>query len=132
MDVGESNLTVLIRDMAPYLDAATYVFALAPPGFSPESPPLMRFREVEGETVVLTVDAADAAGLPTDRRFRRITLTIHSDLNATGLTAAVSRCLDDAGIPANVVAAYYHDHIFVPEEEADRAVQALEALTMSG
>ena len=44
-----------------------------------------------------------------------ITLRVHSSLNVVGLTAAVSR-LAERGIPANVIAARYHDHIFTPRQ----------------
>ena len=60
-----------------------------------------------------------------------ITLTIHSSLEAVGLTAAVSSALTEANISCNVVAAYYHDHIFVPIADADRAMNVLLALTDS-
>ena len=54
-----------------------------------------------------------------------ITLTVHSDLQAVGLTAAVAEVLTKASISCNVVAAAFHDHIFVP---ADRAADALAEL----
>jgi len=43
-----------------------------------------------------------------------------------GMTAAIARLLGDAGISANVVAAYYHDHIFVPWERRHEAAALLE------
>ena len=57
-----------------------------------------------------------------------IVLTVHSSLNAVGLTAAVAGALAAAGISANVVAAHYHDHIFVPSERAVDALAVLEQL----
>jgi len=87
---------------------------------------LMSFREQEGLTLVLPASLADSAGLSFDGTMRCITLTVHSSLQAVGLTAAVSRVLAEAGIPANVVAAYYHDHIFVPTVYAARAISLLE------
>lgn len=57
--------------------------------------------------------------------FRGITLTIHSSLDAVGITAAVSTKLAEQGISANVIAAYYHDHIFVQAEKAELAIEAL-------
>ena len=56
---------------------------------------------------------------------------MHSSLAAVGLTAAVSAALTEAGISANIVAAYYHDHLFVPDDDADRALAALESLQRS-
>jgi len=55
-----------------------------------------------------------------------ITLQIHSSLSAVGLTAAVSKILADEGISANIVAAYFHDHVFVPSHRADEALLALQ------
>lgn len=90
--------------------------------------PLGTFREAEGLTVILPKDTAIAAGLPFEGVFRAITLTVHSSLNAVGLTAAVSSALAERGISANVVAAFYHDHIFVPADKAEAALEALHAL----
>jgi hypothetical protein len=42
-----------------------------------------------------------------------------------GLTAAVSAKLATKGISANVIAAYYHDHIFVQSTKAEIALSAL-------
>ena len=56
---------------------------------------------------------------------RQITLTIHSSLEAVGLTGAFATELARHGISANVVAGFYHDHIFVGAADADRAMAAL-------
>ena len=56
---------------------------------------------------------------------------VHSSLAAVGLTAAVAAALADHGISANVVAAFYHDHIFVPAERAEEALAALRAIQRS-
>ena len=58
-------------------------------------------------------------------RYSAKSLMIHSSLDAVGLTAAVASRLADHGISANVVAGYYHDHIFVPVEAAEQALGAL-------
>jgi uncharacterized protein len=57
-----------------------------------------------------------------------ITLTVHSSLEAVGLTAAVSKALTEENISCNVVAAFFHDHIFVPVKDAERAMNALQRL----
>ena len=75
-------------------------------------------------TLIVSVDAADKAQLAYESTFKQITLTVHSSLDAVGLTAAVSTKLTSHGISANVVAAYYHDHIFVQTEKADKALLA--------
>ena len=58
-----------------------------------------------------------------------ITLDVHSSLEAVGLTAAVSAALAEENISCNVVAAYYHDHLFVPVADAERAMETLMRLT---
>jgi len=87
--------------------------------------PLASFREVEGLTIVISKEVAIANNLPFESVFKGITLTIHSSLDAVGLTAAVSTKLAEKNISANVIAAYYHDHIFVQSEKAELAIEAL-------
>jgi len=58
-----------------------------------------------------------------------ITLQVHSALEAVALTAAISHALTEAGVSANVVAGYTHDHVFVPLERADDAMRALGTLS---
>ena len=86
------------------------------------------FREREGLTVVMEERAAQAAGIAPLFRAAWITLTVHSDLNAVGLTAAFARALGEANISCNVIAAAYHDHIFVPVDDGERAVDVLRDL----
>jgi hypothetical protein len=88
--------------------------------------PLASFREEEGQTLVVDTGSADGAGLDYDGAFRCITLGVNSSLGAVGLTAAVTTCLARRGISANVIAAYHHDHIFVPSGRADEALAALQ------
>ena len=61
--------------------------------------------------------------------FKKITLQVHSSLEAVGITAAVSTALTKKGISANVIAAYYHDHMFVPSSKSNSALDALKSIT---
>jgi len=65
--------------------------------------------------------AAEKVQLAYKGKFKQITLRVHSSLDTVGLTAAVATKLASYGISANVVAAYYHDHVFVQTEKADSA-----------
>jgi uncharacterized protein len=58
-----------------------------------------------------------------------ITLTVHSSLEAVGLTATFSKALAENNISCNVVAAYYHDHIFVDAKDAAKAMKILHILS---
>ena len=128
---GETNLLKLLQGMNPRLNEGEYVFCIAD---SPESAmalnPLCMFQEEEGVTVIISKQQAEEAALPYSVVCAWITLTVHSSLEAVGLTAAVSEALTEANISCNVVAAYYHDHIFVPVRNAKQAMNVLEKLKM--
>jgi uncharacterized protein len=124
-----SNLDVLLASMEPELQPGVYVFASVPLDASHEGiAAIATFREKEGLTVIVEEGEARKAGLTPLFRAAWITLTVHSDLNAIGLTAAFARALGEANISCNVVAAAFHDHIFVPADDAGRALAALGAL----
>lgn len=84
--------------------------------------------EAEGPTVIATLARANAEGWPQDFIAAWLTLDVHSALEAVGLTAAFSRALGRAGIPCNVIAGFYHDHILVPHDKSEAAVEVIEAL----
>lgn len=77
--------------------------------------------------IVLPVDAAERAGQATDVRFAWLTLTVQSSLEAIGLTAAVSARLAAIGVACNVLAGYHHDHLLVPVDRVDDAIEVLTA-----
>ena len=127
---GIVELDRLLAAIDPLLDDGEYVFCTLPGRVADhcELEQLATFREAEGLTLVLPVATAQRAGLVFSGRYRRITLTVHSSLDAVGLTAAVAEALAARGISVNVVAAYYHDHLFVPAARADEALRALQTL----
>jgi hypothetical protein len=128
---GETNLATLLSLMAPQLMTGEFVFCTLENGCYADYArlsPLASFRENEGLTLVLPRESADGVGFSYEAVFRCITLTVHSSMNAVGLTAAVAARLAEWGISANVIAAYYHDRIFVPSEKASEALTALEEL----
>jgi len=120
--------------MRPALGTGEFVFVSQPGasyGDGAELSPVAAFAEDEGLTLVIPRTLADARGVAYDGVFRVVTLQVHSSLAAVGLTAAVATALTEHGISANVVAAYYHDHVFVPAERAEEAAQVLRALARS-
>ncbi|VBB10132.1 ACT domain-containing protein [Burkholderia stabilis] len=129
MSQPENDPAVLLRTMQPELHPGAFVFVSLPPGTDVSlSEAIATFREAEGLTVVVDEETAARHGWPVLFRAAWITLTVHSDLAAVGLTAAFARALGAAGISCNVMAAAYHDHIFVPFDDGPRALDALAGL----
>jgi len=124
---GVSNLSELLAGMEPYLNEEEYVFCSIDGTLSSvvHLNPICTFFEVEGLTVVIDKEKADLNNLHSSNVFSCITISINSSLEAVGFTAAISSELSKHGISANVVAAYHHDHIFVPVDRAHDAMQAL-------
>jgi len=124
---GETELGNLLAAMQPRLDAERYVFAsVAGPSVIPTGlEPLMQFHEAEGLTLIITEKQARRAGLAGRFPCRKITLTVHSALEAVGFLAQVTAELAEAGISANAVSGAYHDHLFVAEERAEEALGVL-------
>jgi hypothetical protein len=127
---GETQLTVLLRTLAPERQPGDYVYASLPT-LRADLDPVLAFREHEGWTLVLRRDVAEASGIEFTLPCAWLTLRVHSSLQAVGLTAAVADALADAGIACNAVAAYYHDHLFVPLDRADEAIELLRRLSRS-
>lgn len=126
---GETNLDNLLRNMTPLLNEGDYVYCTVTDIDTIDIKNVLGiFKEEEAVTVILKKEIADQLGLKYEYIAAWITLTIHSSLEATGLTAAFSAALAKEGISCNVVAAYYHDHIFVAKKDAERAMEALKQL----
>jgi hypothetical protein len=115
--------------MAPVLRPGTYAFVTLPDDVRVDADDIVAsIREPEGLSVILERAAAERAGPTAAFLCRWITLSVHSDLAAVGLTAAVARALADRHLPCNVVAGTCHDHLFVPAGAADEAMAALRSL----
>lgn len=117
--------------MSPTLIEGEFIFCTfqdAQYGDYPELEPVAAIREAEGLTLVIPKSKADESNIRYESVFKQITLTVHSSLDAVGLTAAISRKLTEYGISANVIAGYYHDHIFVQSEHAEKAIEAINQL----
>lgn len=128
---GETDLQVLLAAMQPRLRHAEYLFCHLPEGKRlPDNVlALATFEEEEGTTAIVDRARAERAGLEGSGPFAMITLEVQSSLEAVGFIAAVARALADAGIPANAVAAFHHDHLFVPAERAEHAMTILAQLS---
>ena len=117
-----SDTRQMIDGMDPVLMPGTWAFVTDP---RPDLPTLATIVEDEGLSAIVPVQDGPDGALP----MRRITLRVHSALDGVGLTAAVSGALADVGIACNMVAGHHHDHAFVPEADAERALGILRALS---
>lgn len=125
------GLSALLASMEPVLLDGEYVFCSFPNARIADFvhlDPVASFQEKEGLSLIVDKEIALANDILFDHVYKLISLTIHSSLEAVGLTAAFSQKLASKGISANVVAAYFHDHIFIPEDRANDAVNALSEL----
>jgi len=127
---GILELNTLLKSMNPELKQGEYIFCCLAGSLADyvDLNPLASYVEEEGLTLILKAETADKAGITYEGKYNLITLNVHSSLEAVGLTAAVSAKLTEYNISANVVAAFYHDHIFVQIDKAQAALSALKEI----
>ncbi|WP_158975076.1 ACT domain-containing protein [Cellulophaga sp. L1A9] len=129
---GIKNISALVKGMTPKLNEGTYVFSSVKDATAiPRASILCEFKEAEGTTIIIDKNKADTLNLSYEYEAAWITLTIHSSLEAVGLTALFANELAKHNISCNVIAAYYHDHIFVAVKDAESAMEALTNLAQN-
>lgn len=126
---GLLDLSALLRGLQPEVRPGNFVMVSTNSETSLEA--LASVEEEEGTSLVLEQHRADAFRLEYSSVFAWITLTVHSSLDAVGLTAAVANTLASAGIPCNVLAGFHHDHLLVPSARVEDAMAALARLSAS-
>jgi len=131
---GEKDLETLLRSMRPKLSESQFVFCnISPDKLSTlKMEPLFVFREEEGVTIIIEKWQADSESLDYDEVWSWITIMVHSSLSAVGFLAAITSKLSENRVSVNVVSAYFHDHLFVLQEEARLAMQVLDDLQGRG
>ena len=127
---GVTDLNVLLKKAHPKHIAGDYVFCTLQ-DLTPLTPDdiILLFKEEEGKTIIIRKELADRLELEYSFVAAWITLSIHSSLEAVGLTAAFSTALAKEGVSCNVVAAFYHDHIFVEKKQVEKAMAILSRLS---
>lgn len=95
---GGTDLRQLLKDMTPTLHDGEYVFSTVAPDSEqysaiPRHEVLCEFKELEGVTLVLSKQTAEAHCVEYSYVASWITLEVHSALEAVGLTAAFATAL---------------------------------------
>lgn len=127
---GGKDLDQLLKTMKPKLNNGEYVFCTTEERIQIDySDITMLFKEDEGNTMILEKKVADKQKIKYSFVASWITLTVHSSLEAVGLTAAFSKALTNENISCNVVAGYYHDHLFVKIEDTEKAMTVLNSFS---
>ena len=127
---GETNIKKLIKEMNPVLQKGQFVFCTVKDiNIINRKDTICEFKEKEGTTVVIELKKADELKLEYNFIASWITLNIHSSLDAVGLTAIFSNQLAKNNISCNVISGYYHDHIFVNQNDSERAIRVLKKLS---
>lgn len=129
-----TNLDLLMATLSPALSRTEFAFATLEAGEAVPAgvEPVGRFLEAEGWTLIAPTEQLRETTLVHVAGWALITLEVHSSLEAVGMMARIASALSDAGISANVVSAFYHDHVFVPWERRFDAVDALRRLCVEG
>lgn len=127
---GETDLTKLVRSLQPQLNEGEYIFAkIDNKRQIPTQDIIGFFREQEGVTLILEKEKADAMHITYGFIASWISLQVHSSLEAVGLTAVFATELAKHAISCNVVAGFYHDHIFVNHNLGEKAIKILSELS---
>lgn len=140
--LGEVSLSTLLSTTTFTLSPTPYVYltSTSPLPILLLLKPLLVFHEAEGTTIITTASLALEHGYDHTFPCRMITLAAHSRLEAVGFMATVSvglrgrgvaeisAALRERGLAANVVSAYFHDHLFVPVGKEGVAMEVLEEM----
>lgn len=129
---AELDINYVLKNLSPRLNEGEFVFSsIDVPLNIQEDEIIASIVESEGRTIVLKKEIADSLKLSYSVAMRWVTLNVNSSLELVGLSAIISKKFADNQISYNLVAGYYHDHIFVPVKETNLALKLLHELSQS-
>lgn len=128
---AKKDLQDILNNIDPYLVNESFIFMTSKEPINSlinSLNPIAMFIENEGSTLVVAKDTADKNSIHYDAVFKCISLGVHSSLESSGLIATLSSELLKHDIPANVFAGYFHDHIFVPNDKSEKALEIISSI----
>ncbi|MBI5223444.1 ACT domain-containing protein [Candidatus Micrarchaeota archaeon] len=133
-----SNLSEILKNLDPKLDSQKYYFATVNQDALFTLANYMQyivcvFRENEGMTIVFYEPLKSIVEPYSLKQvagpFAKLTLNVNSDMMSVGLFSKVTGALAAKEIVVNAFSGYFHDHLFVPFEKKDAALEALRKLS---
>ena len=126
----DNKLCTLLANLSPQLNDGKYVFVTTELiNHVPLTEIISLIQEDEGFSLILKKEVADRLNLQYSYVASWITLSLPTSLDAVGLTAAFSNELAKNKISCNVVAGFYHDHIFVDHKDTKAALSVLNSMS---
>jgi uncharacterized protein len=127
--VGQTNLLRVLKSLTVLCDNVEYGFAtIKDKPATIDNQILGTFREAEGITIIATKEYLKRNKIEYQGPYAKLTIKAHTSLDLVGLTAVLATKLAEEKISANVVAAYFHDHIFVQFELCQKSIEILDNL----
>lgn len=126
---GKTDLSEVLKTLQVSCDNVEYGFASVKErqiGFEDKIVGL--FKEGEGVTVIAPKEYFVTNSMQYEGPYAKLTIEVHTSLELVGLTAVLAKKLAENQISANVVAGYFHDHIFVQYAIRQKAVEAINDL----
>jgi hypothetical protein len=126
---GLTDLQQTLQSLKVICDDIQYGFAsIADESQIERDKVLATFHENGRLATIAPKEYLDSLGVENEGPYAKLTIDVHTSLELVGLTAVMATELAKHGISANVVAAFYHDHVFVQYELRQKAIHLLEGL----
>ncbi|MDP3758435.1 MAG: ACT domain-containing protein, partial [Candidatus Daviesbacteria bacterium] len=111
---SQTNLSEVLKSLQVSCDNVEYGFAsVKDERINFDDQILGTFKENEGLTIVAPKEYFETNKIKFEGPYAKLKIEVHTSLELIGLTAVLAKKLADNQISANVVAGYFHDHIFV-------------------
>jgi len=126
---GQTNLSEVLKSLQIICDNIEYGFGtIKSNSIELNNEILGTFKETEGLTVIAQKAYLEKNNIHHEGTYAKLTIEVHTSLELVGFTAVLAKQLGENNISANVVAGFFHDHIFVQYDLRKKAITALHLL----